>query len=212
MDRKSMRVAKGARRGSRSRASEGLDVLVPVSRVMMEYPSCVGPDLSALLARLLMLEQTVGALPVVDELGRPIGMLSKTDIVRETRARTRSPRPGSSPEKLESSELHGDLDSEEGGLRALDFYVEGIAEPRVRDLMTPLVVCVTADTPLLEAARLMMEHEIHHLPVIGRLGELVGLLSSFDFVRAVARLAAAEGARTEGETERPPHSAARRGW
>ncbi len=207
MQRKSMRVAKGARRGSRSRASEGLDVLVPVSRVMIEYPTCVGPDLSALLARLLMLEQTASALPVVDALGRPIGMLSKTDIVREARPRPRARTP-SETDPLE----YRDLDSVEGGLRALDFYMEGISEPKVSDLMTPIVVSVTPETPMLEAARLMIEHEIHHLPVIGERGELVGMLSSFDFVRAVGRLAKAEAVLDEErELVRRPHGAARRG-
>ncbi len=47
---------------------------------------CVRPDISGALARLLMLDRGIGALPVVDEQGRPLGMLSKTDMVRESAA------------------------------------------------------------------------------------------------------------------------------
>jgi CBS domain-containing protein len=185
MVRKSMRVAKTPRRSSRSAAR--LDVDVPVSRVMLEDPVCIGPDLSGALARLLMLDQSVGALPVVDAVGRPIGILSKTDIVRrESQERAEEHETEEAP--LCSPSVSSDLDSEAGSLRALETFVAGTEEPRVADLMSPSVLSVSESTSVMEAARLMIEHEVHHLPVTGARGKLVGMLSPFDIVRAIARL------------------------
>ncbi len=34
----------------------------------------------------------------------------------------------------------------------------------------------------------MTDRDVHHLPVIGDRGELLGIVSTFDFVRAMAEL------------------------
>ena len=194
MVRKSMRVAKTARRSPRSAAR--LDVDIPVSRVMVENPLCVTPELSGALARLLMLVESVGALPVVDDVGRPIGILSKTDIVRR-----------GAPERSSDSEADeaplcrpssSENDSEASSLRALESYVASVTEPTVADLMSPTVVSVPAETTVVEAARIMLEHDVHHLPVTGRRGKLVGMLSPFDLVRAIARVTSAKPERKTG--------------
>ncbi len=183
-----MRVAKTARRSSRSAAR--FDVDIPVSRVMIEDPVCVGPELSGALARLLMLDQSVGALPVVDDVGRPIGVLSKTDMVR------RGPRKRLRDDEAEEAPLCRPASSEFGDeiqtLRDLESYVASVDEPKVADLMTPGVLSVAADTTVVEAARLMIEHDVHHLLVTGPRGKLVGMLSPFDLVRAIARMPGAK--------------------
>src|SRR5579864_9707198 len=54
---------------------------------------------------------------------------------------------------------------------------------RVKDVMTPNVVCVGADEPVLKAARLMLQNRISGLPVIDKDGELVGIVTEGDFLR-----------------------------
>ncbi len=56
--------------------------------------------------------------------------------------------------------------------------------PRVSDLMTPSPVSVAPATLLAEAARLLAEEHIRHLPVIDGLGRLRGLLSNRDLLHA----------------------------
>lgn len=58
--------------------------------------------------------------------------------------------------------------------------------PSVGDVMSPGPVMVQADRPLMEAARLLEEHEISGLPVVDRDGALVGVLTESDLVRARA--------------------------
>ena len=54
----------------------------------------------------------------------------------------------------------------------------------VRSLMSRLPVTVDPDATLLEAAGLMQEHHIRHLPVVDRAHHVVGILSHRDLVAA----------------------------
>jgi len=54
---------------------------------------------------------------------------------------------------------------------------------RVKDVMTPNVICIGADEPILKAARLMLQNRISGLPVVDKDGELVGMVTEGDFLR-----------------------------
>lgn len=54
---------------------------------------------------------------------------------------------------------------------------------RTHQIMTRHVISVEADTPLLEAAKLMLQHHISGLPVVDRAGKLIGIVSEGDFIR-----------------------------
>jgi CBS domain-containing protein len=54
---------------------------------------------------------------------------------------------------------------------------------RVKDVMTPNVICIGANEPVLKAARLMLQNCISGLPVIDKDGELVGIVTEGDFLR-----------------------------
>jgi CBS domain-containing membrane protein len=56
----------------------------------------------------------------------------------------------------------------------------------VKDVMTTEVVTTTPETPLAEAARVLMERKIGSLPVV-KDGRLVGIITEGDFVALVAR-------------------------
>lgn len=54
------------------------------------------------------------------------------------------------------------------------------SQTRVQDVMTCDVLCCTPDMDLDEAARIMMDRRIRHLPVCGNEGQLLGLISIGD--------------------------------
>jgi len=56
----------------------------------------------------------------------------------------------------------------------------------VKEVMITDVITTTPDTPLIEAARVLMEHKIGCLPVVEN-GRLVGILTEGDFVAMVRR-------------------------
>lgn len=58
------------------------------------------------------------------------------------------------------------------------------SQPRVTDLMSRHPVCVRDDAPIVEAAQLLDQRSLHGLPVVDADGELVGVVSQTDMVRA----------------------------
>lgn len=56
----------------------------------------------------------------------------------------------------------------------------------IRDLVAPPSGAIPADMPVLEAARLMLERRMFHLPVLDKGGGLLGLVSDKDLVDALA--------------------------
>jgi len=54
---------------------------------------------------------------------------------------------------------------------------------RVKDVMTPKVICVGPDETVVNAARLMLQHRISGLPVVDKEGGLVGIVTEGDFLR-----------------------------
>lgn len=56
----------------------------------------------------------------------------------------------------------------------------------LESVMTQAPVTVQADDSLIESAQLMVQHQVHHLPVVGQDKRLVGVISSVDFMRLAA--------------------------
>jgi CBS domain-containing protein len=54
---------------------------------------------------------------------------------------------------------------------------------KARDVMTPRVISIETDAPIMRAVRLMLQNRISGLPVVGPQGELVGMVTERDFLR-----------------------------
>jgi CBS domain-containing protein len=54
---------------------------------------------------------------------------------------------------------------------------------KASDVMTPRVISIEADAPIMGAVRLMLQNRISGLPVVGPKGELVGMVTEGDFLR-----------------------------
>jgi len=54
---------------------------------------------------------------------------------------------------------------------------------RAHQIMTRQVITVGTDTPIAEAAEIMLRHHISGLPVINATGKLIGIVSEADFLR-----------------------------
>ena len=119
-----------------------------------------------------MLATSSPSLPVVDEEGRVIGVVSQSDILR-----------ASLPRYVDRI---GDLSFLPPDVDFVDIEgVEKLADMPVASLMhTDPLFTVEEDTPLAEAALLMLRHRIGRLPVL-REGKLVGIITRQAILRAI---------------------------
>ena len=76
-------------------------------------------------------------------------------------------------------------DSPEGILTSTDFVRivadrSPIADTTVEEYMTAVDTATTVNRPIREAADVMMEHGVHHLPVVDDEGTVIGILTTTD--------------------------------
>jgi CBS domain-containing protein len=150
---------------------------VSVLDVMSEDTLCVAPDLSLDALTGVLIARGVSGAPVVDEDGRPLGMVSKSDLVREQQENGRGL-------EIERFDRTG-----EGGVDELGqgFHLEQVRQGTVRDIMTPVTFSLGEGASLARAAALMAYERVHRVPVISRDGRVVGVVSALDGARWVAR-------------------------
>jgi CBS domain-containing protein len=120
----------------------------------------------------LMAENRVTALPVVDGHGHCVGILSASDIVTITR---------------EINEAMHDMGrSDEASYQWLreNLADHDMARRLVSEFMSDNLATVSADCKLVDAAAGMLKHRVHRLPVVDSKGDLVGILSTMDILKA----------------------------
>src|SRR6516164_8054528 len=132
----------------------------------------------------LMLTHHLSGLPVLDEEGRLVGIVSEGDFVRRSELGT---------EKHRSRFIAFIL----GPGRGAHDYTKSHAR-FIQGVMTEEVIAVTEDATLEEIVSLMEKHSIKRVPVM-RGEEVVGMLSRSDLLRA---LVAASRRRDEATDDR----------
>ncbi len=124
----------------------------------------------------LLLEKHISAVPVVNEYGVPVGMVSEGDLVgREDAEDRESRREWWLAALAEGESVPPDLEAQ-----------VRIPNRKARDVMSTPLVSVTADTEVGEIARLLSKHCIKRVPVL-RNGQLIGIVSRADLLRSLAR-------------------------
>jgi CBS domain-containing protein len=96
------------------------------------------------------------AAAVLDKTGRPVGVLSRTDLLVHER------------EQINAKPPTATADAE---------------QTRVRDLMTPVVISVRPDTPAHEVIQQLVQMNVERLFVVDGSGALVGVVSALDVLR-----------------------------
>jgi CBS domain-containing protein len=141
------------------------------SDVMTPSVLSVGPDATIAEAIRLMLDNRISGLPVIDEAGRLVGILTEGDLLRRGETGTERHRPRW-------------LEILMGPGRLAEEYVRTHGR-KVGEVMTRDPVTVTPDMPLKSIVELMERHRIKRVPVLD--GEVpVGILSRADLLRGLA--------------------------
>jgi CBS domain-containing protein len=119
----------------------------------------------------------ISAAPVIGKRGRPVGVVSQTDIVIHERAR--------SEPSCATAEFFQALDRTApaaGAERTGEMPPAG-DQTRVREIMTPAVFSAPADLPANQVVEYMVGLNVHRLFVVNRDGVLVGVISALDVLR-----------------------------
>jgi CBS domain-containing protein len=141
--------------------------------IMTKQVRMIAPDADIGAAARIMVEAGISALPVADERGALIGIVSEGDLLRRAELRTTRRRSWwlelfSTPETLAKE------------------YTKSHAK-RVRDVMTRPVISITGKTPLAEIASVLERHGVKRVPVLEG-AAVVGIVSRADLVKALAGL------------------------
>ncbi len=141
--------------------------------IMTKNVVTVTPDTEITQAAKLLLENHFNGLPVVDESGKLIGILCQDDLIVQQK---RLPLPS----------LFTFFD----GLipltsyRSLEKEVEKIVATTVSQAMTTDPITIDPDASLEDIATLMVNNNIHTLPVLDR-DRLVGVIGKEDVLRTL---------------------------
>lgn len=132
----------------------------PVSTVMTTQVATIGPDM--MLSRIAreLDERHISAMPVVDDKGAMLGVISRTDLLRVGRIQAGSHRKAS---------------------------VLTLPERRASELLkekSRVPIVVTPTTSLRDASRKMRDERVHRVFVVDN-GTLVGVISTLDVMLAV---------------------------
>jgi len=130
---------------------------VPLTLIMSRDTVCARRDLEATRLVELMAQSRVGCVPVVEESGRPIGMVTKLDLVERLAALQRDDATTTRP-------------------------APGVAS----DVMMPFAITLAAHATVAHAAAIMAREDVHHVPIVDDDGRVVGIVSASDIVRWLA--------------------------
>jgi CBS domain-containing protein len=131
--------------------------------LMTRNPRSIRQTTSVEKAAELMSLKGISGAPVIDEAGRPVGVVSRTDVLRHLGRRS----------DFESSPNRYDL-------------AEGLRErggAPVSQIMTRAVFSVRPETPAAKVIAKMIALEVRRLFVVDRYGVLIGVISAFDLLR-----------------------------
>lgn len=120
---------------------------VPITEIMSRRTHDAPADATVDTLRALMIDHHIGCIPILGHDKRPVGIVTKLDLV-ECRDESRK---------------------------------------TARDIMMPHAMTLGPDATVARAASLMTDESIHHILVVDAGGGLLGVVSTMDITRWVAR-------------------------
>ncbi|MBD1834168.1 CBS domain-containing protein [Trichocoleus sp. FACHB-90] len=146
-----------------------------VADVMSRDPILVRTDTPLKEAIQILAERRISGLPVVDENGKLVGVISETDLMwQET---------GATPPAYIMF-LDSVIYLQNPGTYERELH-KALGQT-VGEVMTSDAITIAPDKFLREAAALMHERNVRRLPVIDQSEQVIGILTRGDIVRAMA--------------------------
>jgi predicted transcriptional regulator len=149
--------------------------------LMTKNPVSIRHDMTIQNAAAFLIEKEISAAPVIDDAGRAVGVLSHTDIVRH------DSDVGAS--RLQKAGFYREVDQRcPPALREVTYGTNAKAV-RVSDVMSPVIIEVFTQDPAVAVIAKLLALKIHRLFVVDQAKTLVGVISTFDVLRCLQRIA-----------------------
>ncbi|MGB3364772.1 MAG: CBS domain-containing protein [Thermodesulfobacteriota bacterium] len=145
-----------------------------VSEIMTEPVLTITQDRSLEEVAHKMLDSKVGGLPVVDDEGKIVGMVTESDFSAKEHAIPFS--------RNYAPQLFGEWMSKEG----VDKAYQAARSIQVKEIMSSPAITIAEDDSVAEAVRRMLEQKVHRLPVV-RDGVPIGIVSRHDLLKMVVQ-------------------------
>jgi CBS domain-containing protein len=146
-----------------------------VADVMTHDPIVVRPETPLQEAIQILAERRISGLPVVDRSGELVGVISETDLMwKET---------GVTPPAYIMF-LDSVIYLQNPGAYERDIHK--VLGQTVGEVMSKNPITISPDQPVKEAATIMHQRSIHRLPVIDGTGQVIGILTRGDIIRAMS--------------------------
>lgn len=146
-----------------------------VSEIMHQGVMTVAKDASLEEVTNFFIEHGITGAPVVDKAGRPVGVISMSDLTAHA-AGLDKPKEGQFLRELWNDDSHQ-------GLRDLSFE----AGVTAGDIMTEFLIRVDEDSEVRELLELMKTARLHRV-FVTRDNKLVGIVTTLDLVMLLDRL------------------------
>jgi len=142
------------------------------SDLMMPNPVSIRSSAAVAEVISLFTEKGITAAPVIDEAGRPIGVVSQSDLLihQSQHARKKAGEPGYFMAPTFKS-------ADSAGETKID------SRSSVADVMTPAIFAVSPDTPVARVVSEMVGLHVHRLFVVDPAGVLVGVVTTMDVLK-----------------------------
>ena len=141
-----------------------------VKEIMTKDVIAVSPKMPIHEAAELMVNHAISGLPVVDDAGTVVGIVSEGDLILREKPRERMPW---------WKVFFGDAER-------LAVEYQKAHGTTVGEVMTRSLIAVSPDLPIESAALILDQHRIRRVPVVAD-GQLVGIMSRGDLIKVLAK-------------------------
>ncbi|MGE4558767.1 MAG: CBS domain-containing protein [Desulfobulbus sp.] len=142
--------------------------------IMTKDVVTVHPQTTVRALAALLLERKISGVPVVDEAGKVLGVVTESDLIFQNK-KVHLPTAVAILDAFVFLESPGKMEKE----------LKKIAGAKVGDICSQQLVTVGPETELEELATLMAESKVHTLPVLDE-NRLVGIIGKSDIIRTIA--------------------------
>jgi len=147
--------------------------MIKVKDIMTSDLITASPEMEITQAAAILLENRINGLPVIDDSGKLVGIICQSDIIAQQK---------SLPIPSYFTFLDGLITLT--SMKSMEKEVSKIAATTVSQAMTRNPVTVTSDANIATVAALMVDKNMHTLPVVDQ-GLLVGIVGKEDVLRTL---------------------------